>query len=84
MAQALILWLIIGAVAGWLAGKIVEGSGFGLIVDIIVGIVGALIGGWLTGVLGLDIGGGLISSIIVAVVGAVILLLVLRLIKRVT
>jgi uncharacterized membrane protein YeaQ/YmgE (transglycosylase-associated protein family) len=84
MAQAIILWLIIGAVAGWLAGKIVEGSGFGLIVDIIVGIVGALIGGWLTGVLGLDIGGGLISSIIVAVVGAVILLLVLRLIKRVT
>ena len=82
MAQAIIVWLIIGAVAGWLAGKIVEGTGFGLIVDIIVGIVGALIGGWLAGVLGIDIGGGLISSIIVAVVGAVILLLMLRLIKR--
>jgi uncharacterized membrane protein YeaQ/YmgE (transglycosylase-associated protein family) len=83
MVQAIIVWLIIGAVAGWLAGKIVEGTGFGLIVDIIVGIVGALIGGWLAGMLGIDIGGGLISSIIVAVVGAVILLLVLRLIKRV-
>ena len=83
MVGGIIAWLIIGAVAGWLAGKIVEGTGFGLIVDIIVGIVGALIGGWLAGVLGIDIGGGLISSIIVAVVGAVILLLVLRLIKRV-
>ena len=83
MAEGIIVWLIIGAVAGWLAGKIVEGTGFGLIVDIIVGVVGALIGGWLAGVLGIDIGGGLIGSLIVAVVGAVILLLVLRLIKRV-
>ena len=68
--------------AGWIAGKIVEGAGFGLIVDIIVGIVGAFIGGWLAGVLGIDIGGGLIGSLIVAVVGAVILLFVLRLIKQ--
>ena len=82
MVEGIILWLIIGAVAGWLAGKIVEGAGFGLIVDIIVGIVGAFIGGWLAGVLGVDIGGGLIGSLIVAVVGAVILLIVLRLIKR--
>jgi uncharacterized membrane protein YeaQ/YmgE (transglycosylase-associated protein family) len=83
MVEGIILWLIIGAVAGWLAGKIVEGAGFGLIVDIIVGVVGAFIGGWLAGVLGIDIGGGLIGSLIVAVVGAVILLIVLRLIKRV-
>ena len=82
MAQGIIVWLIIGAVAGWLAGKIVEGAGFGLIVDIIVGIVGALIGGWLAAALGIDIGGGLIGSFIIAVVGAVVLLLVLRLIKR--
>jgi uncharacterized membrane protein YeaQ/YmgE (transglycosylase-associated protein family) len=68
--------------SGWLAGKIVEGGGFGLIVDIIVGIVGAFIGGWLAGVLGISIGGGLISSIIVAVIGAVVLLFALRLIKR--
>jgi len=83
MVEGIILWLIIGAVAGWLAGKIVEGAGFGLIVDIIVGIVGAFIGGWLAGVLGIDIGGGLIGSLIVAVIGAVVLLLVLRFIKRV-
>lgn len=83
MAEGIIVWLIIGAVAGWLAGKIVEGTGFGLIVDIIVGIVGAVIGGWLAGVLGIAIGGGLIGSIIVAVVGAVVLLLALRLIKQV-
>lgn len=82
MEHGIIAWLIIGAIAGWLAGKIVEGAGFGLIVDIIVGIVGALIGGWLAGVLGISIGGGLISSIIVAVIGAVVLLVVLRLIKR--
>lgn len=82
MEQGIIAWLIIGAIAGWLAGKIVEGAGFGLIVDIIVGIAGALIGGWLAGVLGISIGGGLISSIIVAVIGAVVLLVVLRLIKR--
>jgi uncharacterized membrane protein YeaQ/YmgE (transglycosylase-associated protein family) len=83
MERGIIAWLVIGAVAGWLAGKIVEGAGFGLLVDIIVGIVGAFIGGWLAGALGISIGGGLISSIIVAVVGAVILLFALRLIKRV-
>jgi len=82
MQHGIIAWLVIGAVAGWLAGKVVEGSGFGLIVDIVVGIVGAVIGGYLAGVLGIAIGGGLISSIIVAVIGAVILLFVLRLIKR--
>jgi uncharacterized membrane protein YeaQ/YmgE (transglycosylase-associated protein family) len=80
--HGIIAWLVIGAVAGWLAGKLVEGSGFGLLVDIVVGIVGAFIGGWLAGVLGINIGGGLISSIIVAAIGAAILLFVLRLIKR--
>ncbi len=82
MEHGIMAWLIIGVVAGWAAGRIVEGAGFGLIVDIIVGIVGAFIGGWLAGVLGINIGGGLISSIIVAIVGAVVLLFVLRLIKR--
>ena len=69
-------------VAGWLAGKVVQGGGFGLIVDIIVGIVGAVIGGYLAGVLGISVGGGWISSIIVAVIGAVLLLFVRPLIKR--
>jgi len=82
MEHGIIAWLVIGAIAGWLAGKIVEGAGFGLIIDIIVGIVGAFIGGWLAGVLGIHIGGGLISSIIVALIGAVVLLFALRLVKR--
>ena len=81
-SHGLIAWLIIGAVAGWLAGMLVKGGGFGLIVDIIVGIVGAFIGGWLAGVLHISLGGGWIGSIITAVIGAVILLFVIRLIKR--
>jgi uncharacterized membrane protein YeaQ/YmgE (transglycosylase-associated protein family) len=77
-----IAWLIVGAVAGWLAGVVVKGGGFGVLVDIIVGIVGAFIGGWLAGVLGIHIGSGIIASIVTATVGAVILLFILRLIKR--
>ena len=83
MEHGIIAWLLIGAIAGFLAGKIVEGSGFGLIVDIIVGIVGAVIGGYLVGAMGYAAGGGLIASIFVAFIGAVVLLLILRLIKRV-
>jgi uncharacterized membrane protein YeaQ/YmgE (transglycosylase-associated protein family) len=82
MEHGIIAWLVIGAVAGWLSGKIVDGSGFGLAIDIIVGIVGAVIGGYLAGVLGIAVGGGLLSSIVVAVIGAIILLVVLRLFKR--
>ncbi|PLP99430.1 GlsB/YeaQ/YmgE family stress response membrane protein [Cupriavidus pauculus] len=82
MEHGLIAWIIIGAVAGWLAGVLVKGGGFGLLVDIIVGIIGAFIGGWLAGVLGISLGGGWIGSIITAVIGAVILLFVVRLIKR--
>lgn len=82
MQHGLIAWLIIGAIAGWLAGMLVKGGGFGLIVDIIVGIVGAFIGGWLAGVLGISIGGGWISSIITAIIGAVILLFIIRLFRR--
>ena len=82
MEHGIIAWLIIGAIAGWLAGVLVKGGGFGLIVDIIVGIVGAFIGGWLSGVLHISLGGGWIGSIITAVIGAVILLFIIRLIKR--
>jgi uncharacterized membrane protein YeaQ/YmgE (transglycosylase-associated protein family) len=81
-SHGLIAWLIIGALAGWLAGLLVKGGGFGIFVDIVVGIVGAFIGGWLAGVLGISLGGGWIGSIITAVIGAVILLFILRLIKR--
>jgi len=80
--EYVISWIVIGAIAGWLAGKIVEGSGFGLIVDIIVGIVGAFIGGRLTRALGIYLAGGFFDTLIVAVIGAVVLLFVLRLIKR--
>ncbi len=79
---AIIVWLIIGAIAGWLAGLVVRGGGFGLIGDIIVGIVGAVIAGWLLPRIGLAIGGGFIAAIINAFIGAVILLLILRLVWR--
>jgi len=80
--QGIIVWLAIGAIAGWLAGTLVKGGGYGLVGDIIVGIVGAFIGGWLAGVLGISIGSGLVSSIITATVGAIILILILRMVKR--
>jgi len=80
--HGILIWLIIGAVAGWLAGLLVKGGGFGLIVDIIVGIVGAFIGGWLAGMAGISLGGGLLGSIITATLGAVVLLFVIRLFKR--
>ena len=77
-----LLWfLIVGAIAGWLAGQFMKGSGFGLVGDIIVGIIGAFLGGWLFGKFGVSLGGGLIGAIIVAFIGAVILLFIVRLIK---
>ncbi len=81
-AQALIIWLIVGAIAGWLAGMVVKGGGYGLVGDIVVGIVGGLIAGWLLPHVGIAIGGGFIAAIINAFIGAVIFLIVLRLIKR--
>ncbi|MGA8962317.1 MAG: GlsB/YeaQ/YmgE family stress response membrane protein [Pseudolabrys sp.] len=80
--EALIVLIIVGAIAGWLAGIIVKGMGFGLVGNIIVGIVGAFIGSWLLGYLGVHIGGGFIGSIINATIGAVILLFVISLVKR--
>ena len=82
-AQSTIIWLIVGAIAGWLAGMVVRGGGFGLIGDIIVGIVGAVIAGWLLPRLGIIIGGGIIAAIIDAFIGAVILLVIIKLVKRV-
>jgi uncharacterized membrane protein YeaQ/YmgE (transglycosylase-associated protein family) len=80
--ESLIIFLIIGAIAGWLAGLIVSGFGFGLIGNIIVGIVGALIAGWLFPRIGFGMGGGIPASIIHATIGAIILLLVIKLVKR--
>jgi len=75
-------FIIVGLVAGWLAGVIMKGGGFGVIGDIVVGIVGALIGGWLFSTMGVSSGGGLLGAIIVALIGAIILIFLLRLIKR--
>jgi uncharacterized membrane protein YeaQ/YmgE (transglycosylase-associated protein family) len=83
-AQSIIIWLIVGAIAGWLAGMVVKGGGFGLIGDIVVGIIGAVVAGWLLPRIGIVIGVGFIASVIDAFIGAVILLIVLRLIKRFT
>ncbi|MBB6246476.1 GlsB/YeaQ/YmgE family stress response membrane protein [Rhodanobacter sp. A1T4] len=80
-SHGIFAWLIIGALAGWLAGKLVKGSGFGLLVDILLGIVGAFIGGWLTAALGIGFSGGLLASIIMATFGAIILLFAVRLFK---
>jgi len=82
MSHGIIAWLVIGAIAGWLAGILVKGGGFGLLVDILVGIVGAFVGGWLAGLFGIGVGGGMAASIVTATIGAVVLLLLLRIIKR--
>ena len=78
---ALLWFLIIGLIAGWLAGQVMRGGGYGVIGDMIVGVIGAFIGGWLFSALGIG-GGGLLWSIISAFVGAVILIAILRAIKR--
>jgi uncharacterized membrane protein YeaQ/YmgE (transglycosylase-associated protein family) len=78
----IIVWLVIGAIAGWLAGVIMKGFGFGLVGNIIVGIVGAVIAGWLLPRLGIFIGSGFVPQVINAVIGAVILLLIIGLVRR--
>lgn len=80
--ESLIIFLFIGIVAGFLAGKIMRGSGFGLLGDLVVGIIGAFFGGWLFSTLGVGTGGGILGSIIVATIGAMLLLFLIRLIKR--
>ena len=80
--HGLLVILIIGIVAGWLAGKVVRGGGFGLIGDLVVGIAGAFIASWLFPRLGVHIGTGIGEEIVYAMLGAIILLLVLRLIRR--
>ena len=79
---SLIIFIIVGGIAGWLAGMIVKGFGFGLIGNIVVGIIGAFIAGWLLPRIGIVIGGGFIAAVINALIGAVILLLIIRLVKR--
>jgi uncharacterized membrane protein YeaQ/YmgE (transglycosylase-associated protein family) len=80
--EALIIWLVVGAIAGWLAGQVMKGGGFGLVGDIVLGIIGAIVAGWLLPRIGILIGGGILGSIINAFIGACIFLFVIRLIKR--
>lgn len=81
-AESLIIFLVVGAIAGWLASLVVKGRGMGLLADIVVGIVGAFIAGWLFPTLGFHLGAGIIGSIINALIGAIILLLLIRLVRR--
>jgi uncharacterized membrane protein YeaQ/YmgE (transglycosylase-associated protein family) len=80
--ETMLIWALVGAVAGWLAGLVVRGGGFGLVGNIVVGIIGAFLGGWLFGVAGFAIGAGIINTIFTAFIGAVVLLLIVRVIKR--
>ncbi|MBY0364135.1 MAG: GlsB/YeaQ/YmgE family stress response membrane protein [Phreatobacter sp.] len=80
--ESLLILVLIGAVAGWLAGLIVKGFGFGLVGNIVIGILGALIATWLFPRLGVSLGAGIISAIISATLGAVILLVIVGLIRR--
>ena len=82
--EGLIIWLVIGAIAGWLAGLIMKGYGFGLAGNIVVGIIGAFIAGWLLPRIGFVLVGGIVAEIVNAVIGAVILLLVIGLFKKAT
>lgn len=77
-----VIFLICGAVAGWLAGLVMKGRGFGVLGNIIVGILGGFLGGWLFGVLGVALGSGVLNYILTATIGAIILLAIVGLIKK--
>ena len=79
--ESLLVILLVGVIAGWLAGKLVRGAGFGLIGDLIIGIVGAFIGDWLLPQIGVHLGVGIVGAIVNATIGAVLLLVAIRLIR---
>lgn len=81
MGHGIIWWIVVGLIAGWIAGRIMKGGGYGMIADIVLGILGGIIGGWIVGQLGFG-GGGMVWSILVAILGAVILIALTRLIKK--
>jgi uncharacterized membrane protein YeaQ/YmgE (transglycosylase-associated protein family) len=80
-SESLLVILLVGLAAGWLAGKFVDGTGFGLVGDVIIGVIGAFIGDWLMPRLGLYLGAGLVAAIANATIGAIVLLLVIRLFR---
>ena len=79
---SIIVWLVIGAIAGWLAGQIMTGGGLGLVGNIVLGIVGAIVAGWLFPYLGFGFGNPIVGAIINALIGSIIVLFVLGLLKR--
>lgn len=81
MGHGIIWWIVVGLIAGWAAGRIMKGGGYGMIADIVLGILGGILGGWVVGKLGYG-GGGMVWSILVAILGAVILIAITRLIRR--
>jgi uncharacterized membrane protein YeaQ/YmgE (transglycosylase-associated protein family) len=78
--ESILIFLVIGLIAGWLAGKIVEGTGFGLVGDLVVGVIGAFIGGWLLSYVGV-FAVGIVGALVSAVIGAVVLLVIVKLIR---
>ena len=80
--MGILMWILVGLVAGWLTGKIMKGSGYGFFVDILLGIAGALVGGYIADRIGLDAHGGFIYSTLIALGGAILLVALLRLLKR--
>ncbi len=79
--ESILVILFVGIVAGWLAGKVVRGTGFGLIGDLVIGVLGAFIAAWLLPKFGIQLGTGIVSEIIFSALGAIILLVVVRLIR---
>jgi uncharacterized membrane protein YeaQ/YmgE (transglycosylase-associated protein family) len=80
--DSILVWLLVGAIAGWLAGLIVRGFGFGLIGNIVIGNIGAVVAGWLLPQLGVNLGSGIGRAIINSAIGAVIVLVILSLVRR--
>jgi uncharacterized membrane protein YeaQ/YmgE (transglycosylase-associated protein family) len=82
MVESIVAWLIVGAIAGWIAGKVVRGGGFGLLGNIVIGIIGAVVAGWLLPQLGIALGVGIVRAIINAAIGAIIVLVIVSLVRR--
>jgi len=80
--MGILAWILVGLIAGWLAGQVMKGGGYGMVADIILGLLGGVLGGWIFERLGVSTGGGMVGSIIVAFIGAVILVGITRLLKR--
>jgi uncharacterized membrane protein YeaQ/YmgE (transglycosylase-associated protein family) len=80
--NGLLYWLVVGLIAGWLAGVVMRGGGYGVLADIILGLLGGVLGGWIFSSLGIGAGGGVLGGIVVAFIGAVVLVAITRVLKR--